>query len=315
MTAPNGYSKTDKVYYFALMPSNTILDEFYESIGGSATGVNKEDILIFGVAGGALYIPNEFTGIRVHKEWNDSNGATIAAPTTEIEVQLIQHTMKPDYYEVTVVCNNTSQTIQVPKSGIITVKTIGQYYTKANITEYNCSILKDGKAFGSVTWEEVWSASSQGKIVFTTDPITSNCTIEIIGSNWGAGIDIFVSDMTYIELDSVTYGAVSLNSSNNWSAIWEGLPSEDSETGNPYYYTVKEITQIDGYTTTYVNNNGIQEGEIAIVNTKDVETPEYSLPETGGSGTLQYISGGFLLMLVSILMYIKKQNQKRGKRI
>lgn len=121
--------------------------------------------------------------------------------------------------------------------------------------------------------------------------------------------------MTYIELDSVTYGAVSLNSSNNWSAIWEGLPSEDSETGNPYYYTVKEITQIDGYTTTYVNNNGIQEGEIAIVNTKDVETPEYSLPETGGSGTLQYISGGFLLMLVSILMYIKKQNQKRGKRI
>ena len=51
------------------------------------------------------------------------------------------------------------------------------------------------------------------------------------------------------------------------------------------------------------------------VNTKDVETPEYSLPETGGSGTLQYISGGFLLMLVSILMYIKKQNQERGKRI
>lgn len=325
VTAPNGYSKTDKVYYFALMPSNTILDEFYESIGGSATGVNKEDILIFGVAGGALYIPNEFTGIRVHKEWNDSNGATIAAPTTEIKVQLIQHTMKPIGHTVTIITEYYNNIWDIEK---------GESATTTKTTEL---LVPDGSTISAVTGNyyvtDIRSFKitvndeylddillKNGQVTFSVGPITTDTTIYIF-DGWhsynGISYD-YTYDMPedYENLSSEAYGdVISLNSSNNWSAIWEGLPSEDSETGNSYYYTVKEITQIDGYTTTYVNNNGIQEGEIAIVNTKDVETPEYSLPETGGSGTLQYILGGFLLMLVSILMYIKKQNQKRGKRI
>ena len=66
---------------------------------------------------------------------------------------------------------------------------------------------------------------------------------------------------------------VELNSENKWSNTWQDLPSKD-ENGKDYYYYVKEVSMEDeddqeitaGYTTSYTNNGGIQNGKINVIN-------------------------------------------------
>ena len=93
--------------------------------------------------------------------------------------------------------------------------------------------------------------------------------------------------------------------------MWENLQKQN-ESGEGLYYSVEEITAVNGYLTSYTNNNGIQDGEIVITNTKEEKT-DFTLPETGGSGTIKYIMGGILLMLASVLLYIN-QHIKEGRR-
>lgn len=85
---------------------------------------------------------------------------------------------------------------------------------------------------------------------------------------------------------------------------------EPSKRGQ-FSYSVQEITPVLGYTTSYTNNLGIQNGEIIITNTKDTEQPGYELPETGGPGTKLYTLGGLLLSVLSAFLLYKKQKQRR----
>ena len=62
-----------------------------------------------------------------------------------------------------------------------------------------------------------------------------------------------------------------------------------------------------------MNNDGIQSGEITIINKQNEEV--ITLPETGGTGTYWYTMGGVLLIAgAAFLIYIKHM-QKGGKRI
>lgn len=328
VTAPDGYSKSDKVYYFALMPKETDLDQFYDKIGGKATGVDKDQIQIFGSAGGSLYIPNEFTGIRVRKEWVDQAGDTIAAPgDSSIEVQLKKHLKQPVGWTVTInikhingtiwseeekksiyTYGTTTKQILVEKGTNIIITTADNYWL-SDITGYTIEI--EGYEDPSSTVELV-----NGQAIFTAKAIKMDCTINIYCGWYSQGTTekyTSPSSYKYVEVPNDGDLVTSLKASNSWSYSWDGLPKEDGN-GNLYYYTIKENTQLNGYTTTYVNNNGIQTGEIVVVNTKDADKePEYSLPETGGPGKIQYILGGVLLMLASILMYIKKVKSGEGK--
>ena len=83
--------------------------------------------------------------------------------------------------------------------------------------------------------------------------------------------------------------------------------------GAPVYYTVKEDSNLGGYTVSYLNNDGIQYGEITIINKKNEET--ITLPETGGTGTYWYTMGGVLLTAGAAFLIYKKHMQKGGKRI
>ena len=80
-----------------------------------------------------------------------------------------------------------------------------------------------------------------------------------------------------------------------------------------YTYYVKEIT--NGYSPTYSEENPLTGGMLLITNHSggsSEETPEYSLPETGGPGTKLYTIGGMLLMACAgfLLMYNKKRRKE-----
>lgn len=86
---------------------------------------------------------------------------------------------------------------------------------------------------------------------------------------------------------------VTLDKTNNWAYSWADL-----EQG--YYYTVEEVLSEDSklWTVSYVNNGGIQTGLITITNVVSDEFT-YELPNTGGTGTRNYVLFGTLAMILA----------------
>ena len=76
-----------------------------------------------------------------------------------------------------------------------------------------------------------------------------------------------------------------------------------------YYYYIEEDS-VPNYDTSYDNNGGIQSGTITVTN-KAKETPEYQLPETGGSGTIWYALGGMLLIVSAVILLVYNHSKRR----
>lgn len=104
------------------------------------------------------------------------------------------------------------------------------------------------------------------------------------------------------------FGKATLNKDNGWTFTWSGtdLPLKD-EKGNAYHYLVEEETT--GNWNVYIDNNGVQTGNITIQNR--VYTG-YELPSTGGMGTAPFgVLGGALAAAAALLLVRKrKQNEE-----
>lgn len=304
-SAPEGYRLNETKYYFIIMDDKDTADNWWNSNFSwvKDLGISRDEIkFIPANTTWTVYVPDTPSTLKVTKLWLDSDGNPITG-TKDVQVQLYQNKLElGDTCTVTVYFSNTSETLtyQVAK------ETSFSFYMQGWSSEY------------TVNGNSVGAADS-----YTVSSVTEDVTLTIGNAGWPEWkvTDYFIPSYTaatYVSGDSVAYegtneqpGLVTLTAANSYVYTWENLPTEDDD-GNPVYYTVQEVGNLSGYTVSYLNNNGIQTGEITITNKAN---EVYVLPETGGSGILQYLSGGFLLMLVSILMYIKKQNQERGKQI
>lgn len=101
------------------------------------------------------------------------------------------------------------------------------------------------------------------------------------------------------------FAEADLDAGNNWTATWSGtdLPPTDGK-GNAYYYLVKETTT--GNWNVYIDNNGVQTGNITIQNR--VYTG-YELPSTGGMGTAPFGVLGGALAAAAALLLVRKRKQ------
>ena len=95
-----------------------------------------------------------------------------------------------------------------------------------------------------------------------------------------------------------------LNETNHWTATWSGdkLPLTD-KSGKAYHYLVEEVTT--GNWNVYIDNNGVQTGNITIQNR--VYTG-YELPTTGGMGTAPFeVLGGVTAAAAAWLLFRRKK--------
>ena len=107
--------------------------------------------------------------------------------------------------------------------------------------------------------------------------------------------------------DETFFAEADLDAGNNWTATWSGtdLPPTDGK-GNAYYYLVKETTT--GNWNVYIDNNGVQTGNITIQNR--VYTG-YELPSTGGMGTAPFgVLGGALAAAAALLLARKRKQDE-----
>ena len=91
-----------------------------------------------------------------------------------------------------------------------------------------------------------------------------------------------------------------------WSESGDKLPLTD-ENGNAYHYLVEEETT--GNWNVYIDNNGVQTGNITVQN---YVYTGYELPSTGGMGTAPFgVLGGALAAAAALLLVRKrKQNEE-----
>lgn len=121
-------------------------------------------------------------------------------------------------------------------------------------------------------------------------------------------IHIKVWRYTDNDKDRTFFDEATLNETNHWTATWSGdkLPLTD-ENGNAYHYLVEEETT--GNWNVYIDNNGVQTGNITVQN---YVYTGYELPSTGGMGTAPFgVLGGALAAAAALLLVRKrKQNEE-----
>lgn len=300
--APDGYTQSDVKYYFVALAENKKADDWWNNNSYNMTqlGITRSDITFVAYSGfEELYIPNKASSLKVTKLWRNPDGSPTTG-TKDVTVWLYQNTTKKQFYTVTV----QFVTDQVWREEKLQVKP-GTAITLNKDSWENFTV--NGKSICSVS----------GKWKYVSEPITGDCTI-VISYGWnGIKLEDFArcvySPAEYVIDTSVKYGnEVNLTSTNGYTARWDNLPATDNN-GSPVYYTVKEVSNLGGYTVSYLNNDGIQSGEITIINKQNEEV--ITLPETGGTGTYWYTMGGVLLTAGAAFLIYKKHMQKGGKRI
>lgn len=116
---------------------------------------------------------------------------------------------------------------------------------------------------------------------------------------------------------------ITLNAGNSWSDTVTNLPKFDAN-GNKYYYYIEEVTStldnsIPGknnvkYYPVKYEGNGLTlvggDGTISVTNEKvESETPNYTMPSTGGTGTTWYYITGMALMFIPVVILVRRRKK------
>lgn len=119
-------------------------------------------------------------------------------------------------------------------------------------------------------------------------------------------IHIKVWQYTDNDKDRTLFAEADLTADNHWTATWSGvkLPLTDPVSGKAYHYLVEEVTT--GNWNVYIDNNGVQTGNITVQN---YVYTGYELPSTGGMGTAPFGVLGGALAAAAALLLVRKRKQ------
>lgn len=118
-------------------------------------------------------------------------------------------------------------------------------------------------------------------------------------------IHIKVWQYTDNDKDRTLFAEADLTADNNWTWSESGdkLPLKDKN-GKAYHYLVEEETT--GNWNVYIDNNGVQTGNITVQN---YVYTGYELPSTGGMGTAPFGVLGGALAAAAALLLVRKRKQ------
>jgi LPXTG-motif cell wall-anchored protein len=291
LSAPGGYEKSTKPYYFVRKAKDATDYATWQTMysGNWDTALQQADVRFLPVTGGAIYVPNTFTSLTVQKLWRNRDGSTLTSPTGSVSMTLYRQKTKVDACTVTVNVDNLGWTL---KKSVPVAKG-----SKLKITFEG---LGDSYLYYSTT--DKWIQT------LTLDSVASDMTINLEASEdgkkpYGVVFSDYDNPVSVTDGDAEKVESVTLDAGNNWSHTWSALTQSDAS-GNPYYYTVQEENS-DGCQVAYLNNSGIPSGTITVTNT----VVSYMLPKTGGTGIYPLILGGAGMTGAALTLEIRRKRR------
>lgn len=284
--APSGYSLNTKYFYLVWLNGKKTSDDVYKDLSDTVKNeIGKQsNIHFFKIAGGAIYVPDDYSQLTVTKHWINSDGTAAKPGASSVKVDLYRVTKKMNAVKVKVVLYN-------PNFGKYENSTDNNpFFEEEYQVEKGTSITIHGDAYGNTPKYEWLTINGINQTVdpnagtYTSPKLNSDTTIVAKTNNWVDTEKIVVEkedpqpimdQTTKTKVETVT-----LDASNNWQKTWDNLPHED-EYSNTYYYYVEEES-VPGYKTSYRNNDGVKYGQIDVINQEKNEF--YHLPQSGGRG-------------------------------
>lgn len=295
-----GYKITEENTYMIWLGEHDNFSQAYNNSGAFLSGVSSDKIVRIANGGGIHYITNKYTRLTVNKIWQDFQGNVVIGPKDkDVNISLYRHIKKPDGYKVRVILKSTAQWgIDDKEYTVIVNKSTGKGITiNFNGWMDNPQYEYDGN-IGKLP-----SINS----TLTIPSITKDTVVTITHGNNHVQPVFSEYDKPDVKIEKSFVEKINLNSGNSWSKSWDNLAYNDKE-GNPYYYTVEE-DDVEGYLTSYTNNEGIQYGDINVINTEvEIKITEY--PKAGGGGALLFRIIGFLIFCSGIILNYKNKISK-----
>lgn len=314
-TPPEGYklsSNTNTDIYFYFSKADGTANNLPDAIPSKAVDLTKK--------AATIYVENESknTSISIKKNWKDSEGTTISAPVNEIKVDLYQ-----EVYTQRQENTNSENSVKVQFK-------YGQWNTSYN-NDLSCekgdklilklkdihgklptvNVEKDGK---STVLAPVSQKKSTTATTYTYNyKVDGAVTITLLYNDNGNDGDRFEYNVMQKQ-DSKIYATYTISrDQDHWQKEINNLPLTGEENGKTVYYAyyIKEQNESAYKKVEYSNNDGITTGIITLSNTI---SEAYTLPETGGGGTLPFIAGGASLMGFALLCGYSIR-RRRGRRV
>ena len=320
--APSGYEKTNKNYYFILMPNDvTDAAAAYQAATGTTELVDnmtqdEKDSIFYGQHGPTktLQIDNAAQKLWVTKAWVDEKGFTIRGSTLPpVTVQLYRYR------------DNETTAQKEPFGDPVTLSdTKGWTHEFTGLKTGYCYYVEElsvPRGY-TVAYSKQEGLVSGDRVTITNHKKATELTVE---KRWQDenGADLEGTDLAslqaVVKLYSYKQGekkpqtpaggpvqTAMLNAQNGWVYTFKELDPE------LLYYVVEE--PISGFEVTYQNNEGVLPGEtITLTNTRKASAG-YELPSTGGTGTKRNTAGGFLLMGAALVcgVIFRRRRERRG---
>ncbi len=313
--APENYVPRTAPYYFVL---NSIPSDLPEGVQ-----IAKIATLLKGGIINVENAPMTNVEIKVNKHWGTD---TSSQP---VDVQLLVSELPPDLPKTITVNITDSKGRNITKKFEIdsnenvelTVNTLNAYWKSDSFTVNGINV-DSSKVLKNEIWQDSSETELKSYVKYTLGTVSESAEVAIYFSESYdySKYDIKLTNCTEVSEGDVqvikipsdavpvlSNPTVTLNEANSWTYTWTDLPQCKSD-GTLYYYYVKELTEINGYTAEY-DTNGINGGEVNITNRMEAQKP--TLPETGGNGMQRIFLTGFILMTVPALCYLINRRKKK----
>lgn len=314
--APENYVPRTAPYYFVL---NSIPSDLPEGVQ-----ISKIATLLKGGIINVENTPMTNVEMKVNKHWGTD---TSSQP---VDVQLLVSESPPELPKtITVNITDSKEHFITKKFNVninsdieLTIDSLDAWWYNSGdfyVNDVNCG---SGLTVQDGPWKGPDSTEFVNYIKYTLGSVTGDTIINVkykssenhsqYKINLTNCTEVSEGDVQVIKIPSdavpvVNNPTVTLNEANSWTYTWTDLPQCKSD-GTMYYYYVKELTEINGYTAEY-DTNGINGGEVNITNRMEAQKP--TLPETGGNGMQRIILTGLILMIVPALCYLINRRKKK----
>lgn len=308
--APAGYRKSGAAYYFVWMADGKTKAETISAMTPAAFGgISADQVRFVSGSGAEVYVPNECTSISVKKLWRDESGSAAAPGADSVALKLWRQARKLDGCTVTVNVTTASGSFSasqvVAKGSRLTIAVNAWWPSTYSVTIAGQTSAVN-QSNGRAVLANLSSVSSDMTVAVRTTEYLTSLPFEFSGYTDPTAITGVGSP------EQVADTPILLSAGNHWTWSKTDLPKTDAA-GNAYYYWVEETVPA-GSAVSYLNNGGIQTGDITVVNT--VSGSRFTLPNTGGAGLLPLRLLGTSLMAASAAaaVFLHKKRRSEGRR-